>query len=71
VLASAALYRSAPKEWERFMGAFARFTNEQYVNLMQSTLEELPRQQGRAQCAAQMHTIMADCLQSAVKLEKS
>ena len=68
-LACAGLVRAAPAEWDRFMGAFTVFSQEQFVNLMQSTLEELPRSQGRAQMASQLHGIMAECISSAAKLE--
>jgi len=69
VLTAAAVARYAPTEWSRFVGAFTSYSQEQVVNLMQSTLEELPRSQGRAQIAAQLQGIMAECLQMANKLE--
>jgi len=71
ILASAALARFAPKEWERFVGAFAVYATEQTLHLMQSTLEELPRAQGRAQVATQLHGLMADCLKKAGQLERN
>lgn len=70
IMAAAAVARSNPTEWERFVGAFTRYSQENVVNLMQSTLEELPRSQGRAQIAAQLQGIMAECLQMAAKLER-
>ena len=68
-LAAASVARMAPREWERFVGAFTVYAQEHVVNLTQSPLEELPRSQGRAQIAVQLQGIMAECLQMANKLE--
>lgn len=68
-LAAARLARSAPENWERFLGAFSSYSSQQITNCVQSSLEELPRSQGRAQITARLYGIMADCLASADKIE--
>lgn len=67
-IAAAHLARMAPTDWERFMGAFSSYSTEQTTNCVQSSLEELPRNQGRAQSAAHLHDILANCLQNAGKV---
>lgn len=69
-LRAAHLARTAPESWQRFLEAFSIYTNEQTTNCIGSSLEELPRSQGRAQIAAQLHALLANCLQSADKIER-
>lgn len=66
---AATLARSAPKDWDQFVGALAVYTNLQTTHCIQSPLEELPRNQGRAQNAARLYGLLADCLAKADAIE--
>lgn len=66
---AAMLARSAPENWKEFLGALANYTNQQSQNCIQSPLETLPVAQGRAQNAAHVYGLLANCLSSADKLE--
>jgi hypothetical protein len=69
ILAAARLARSAPEGWKQFLGAFQMYTNSQRDNCVQSPLDILPVTQGRAQCAAQLLGLFADCLSKADAIE--
>lgn len=69
ILAAARLARTAPESWKQFLGALSDFSSQQITLCIQSSLEELPRSQGRAQATARLYGIMAECLASADKLE--
>jgi hypothetical protein len=68
-LEAARLARSAPGNWERFLGALQAYSSQSVTNCIQSPLDELPRAQGRAQATARLYGILSDCLASADKLE--
>ena len=68
-LAAAKLARSAPENWQQFIGALNSYSTLQITNCVQSPLEELPRAQGRAQATARLYGLLADCLASADKIE--
>lgn len=69
ILKAAVLARSSPKSWSEFLGALSNFADQQKDNCIQSPLEHLPVAQGRAQLAAHLHKLLADCLSSADKIE--
>lgn len=69
IMAAARLARSAPENWERFLGALQAHSSQNIQNCIQSPLDELPRAQGRAQATARLYGLLSDCLKSADKLE--
>lgn len=69
ILAAARLARSSPECWKHFLGAFRAYADQHRDNCIQSPLVTLPVAQGRAQLAAQLNGLLADCLMSADKLE--
>lgn len=68
-MAAARLARSAPSEWNKFLEAFRDHSAAATQNCIKSTLEELPRNQGRAQTAAHHLELFTNCIASADKLE--
>lgn len=69
ILAAARLARSAPEGWQQFLGAFQSYANQQRDNCVQSPLDLLPVTQGRAQCAAHLQGLFAECLSKADQIE--
>lgn len=69
ILAAARLARSTPDGWKQFLGAFRAYADQHRDNCIQSPLTTLPVAQGRAQLAAQLNGLFAECLTSADKLE--
>lgn len=69
ILRAAELARSAPRNWNEFLGAFQHFTDQIKNDCIQSPLEHLPVTQGRAQLAAHLLTMLTNCLASADKIE--
>lgn len=69
ILEAARLARNAPDNWDRFVGAFQRYSANAAKNCIQSPLDELPRAQGRAQATAHLSDLLAGCRASADKLE--
>jgi hypothetical protein len=69
ILAAARLARSSPESWKQFLGAFRAYADQHRDNCIQSPLVTLPVAQGRAQLAANVYGILADCLASADKIE--
>ena len=67
--AAARLARIAPGEWETFLGAMILYTNLNISNCIQSSLEELQRNQGRAQSSARLLSLMTDCLVNADRIQ--
>lgn len=68
-LRAAALARSAPRAFEDFLGALSVFTDQIKTDCIQSPLDLLPVAQGRAQFAARLHDLLANCISSADKIE--
>jgi len=68
-LASARLARSAPKSFEDFLGAFSAYAARQASNCIMSPVETLQVNQGRAQAASVLLTLLKDCVATADKLE--
>lgn len=68
-MAAARLARSAPESWKQFLGAFQAHSSQQIQNCIKSPLDELPRNQGRAQATAHLFGLLADCMASADKIE--
>jgi hypothetical protein len=71
ILAAARVARAAPDSWKLLLGAAQSISTQQINYCIQSPLEELPRAQGRAQYAARIYGLMADCLASADKIERN
>jgi hypothetical protein len=69
IMEAARLARSAPANWDRFIGALQNYSAQSTQNCIQSPLEELQRAQGRAQASARLHALLSDCLASADKIE--
>jgi len=69
ILNSASLARRAPEEWQRFLGALAKYVEVQRNHCIASPLETLPVAQGRAQACTALYALLAECLSSADKIE--
>jgi hypothetical protein len=62
---AARLALAAPREWEEFLKAFAAASAERANQLVNSSLEEMPRAQGRAQqCNLHLATL-TNCVKDA------
>lgn len=68
-LAAARIARSSPDAWDRFLAAVQAYSSQQITNCIQSPLDQLPVNQGRAQATARLYGLMAECLQGADKIE--
>jgi hypothetical protein len=69
ILAAARLSRASPEGWKQFFGAFRAYADQHRDNCIQSPLTTLPVAQGRAQLAAHLQQLFADCHVSADKIE--
>lgn len=69
ILTAARLARSAPENWKMFLGALAKYTEDQRDNCIKSPLEQLPVAQGRAQACTHLLALLVDCLTTADKIE--
>lgn len=69
IVRAAVLARTSPDLWKQFVGALAAYSGQQATNCVQSPLDSLPVMQGRAQASARLHTLLADCVSSADKIE--
>ena len=69
ILRAAALARTSPRSWTEFLGALSNFTDQIKNDCIQSPLEQLPVAQGRAQLAAHLTALLANCIPSADKIE--
>lgn len=69
ILAAARLARSHPEGWKQFLWAFRAYADQHRDNCIQSPLTTLPVAQGRAQLAALLHVLFAECQASADKIE--
>lgn len=70
IMQAARLARSAPSEWDRFLGALQKYSDEMVEHCVRSPLDELPRAQGRAQITVRLQTLLKDCIPNANKLER-
>ncbi len=70
IFAAAKLARSAPENWDEFIGALSNYTDIQISNCISSTLEELQRAQGRAQNAATLLRLLREALKTADQIER-
>ena len=68
-MAAARMARQSPANWDAFLAAVQAYSSQQITYCIQSTLDQLPVSQGRAQATARLYGILADCIQSADKLE--
>jgi hypothetical protein len=69
ILRAAELARSAPRAYEEFLGALSDYTDQVKTDCISSPLDLLPVAQGRAQLAARLQNLLANCLSSADKFE--
>jgi hypothetical protein len=69
VMAAARLARTAPEAWTMFLDAANIYSHHQAHLCVSSPLEFLPVAQGRAQNAARLLSLLADCQPSADKIE--
>jgi hypothetical protein len=67
VHAAAQLSRVAPESFADFVRAAQVFSAQQTSHCIQSPIEHLPVAQGRAQIAAHLASLLADCRQLADK----
>lgn len=70
-LTAAKLARTAPSQWRDFLEAFRNYTTTSTDNLIRSPLSDLPVAQGRAKECYAMLALLANCLDSADKIERS
>lgn len=68
-LTAAALARYAPKEWGEFVEALSLVADQHRENLVQSTLAELPVNQGRAQILSNVVFNLRNCITEADKIK--
>ena len=68
-IAAARVARMAPNQWNEFLMAMSGYSNQQIQNCIQSSLEQLPIAQGRAQATARVTGLLVECLKSADKIE--
>lgn len=69
ILRAAEVARTAPRAWQEFLGALSVFTDQTKNDCIQSPLEQLPVAQGRAQLAAHLQNLLANCVASADKIQ--
>jgi len=69
IIASAKLARSAPENWNEFLGALEAYTNIQISNCISSPIEALAQNQGRAQSMVALLKVLRECLKSADQIE--
>lgn len=69
ILEAARLARNAPESWNKFLGALAKYTNDQRDNCIRSPIELLPVAQGRAQACTHLLGLLEECLVLADKIE--
>jgi hypothetical protein len=69
ILAAAKLARTAPENWNEFLGALAAHTDNQISNCISSPLEALPQNQGRAQSMVALLKVLRECLKTADQIE--
>lgn len=70
ILAAAKLARSAPENWDEFLGALEAYTNIQISNCISSPIEALAQNQGRAQSMVALQKVLRDCLKTADQIER-
>ena len=69
IIAAAKLARSAPENWQQFLGALEQYSNTHITNCIQSPLEALAQNQGRAQAIAALQKLLRDALKTADQIE--
>lgn len=69
IVRAAVLARQNHESWNRFVEAMAAFSAEQIQNCIKSDLSVLPVTQGRAQLAAHLHGLLANCMAESDKIE--
>ena len=68
IVRAAALSRTAPEEWRKFMEALAVLSEQHRENLVKSPMPELPVNQGRAQAVSSLIEMFTDCEAVAEKI---
>jgi hypothetical protein len=68
--AAASLARAAPREWIEFKAAMDKYAARQRENLMNTSLDELQRSQGRAQACNTVALLMADAEKAAERISE-
>lgn len=69
ILAAAKLARTAPENWNEFLGALDVYTNTHVSNCISSPLEALAQNQGRAQSMVALQKLLRGSLKSADHIE--
>jgi hypothetical protein len=69
--AAARLARTSPESWGQFVSAFEAFTAETTTQCVQSPIDELQRNQGRAQAITRLQNTLSTCRQIADKHERN
>jgi hypothetical protein len=62
---AARLAMAAPNEWKAFLAAFKAYSDGKRDQLVQSTVEELQRAQGRAQAVVSLHGTLSNAVEDA------
>lgn len=70
ILKAANLARSAPHEWAEFLQAFADFSEHHRDNLLNSPLDALQVNQGRAQMLKTTNEMLAKAVTEADKIKR-
>lgn len=69
ILEAARLARNSSHNWDTFLAALRQHSDHVTKSCIQSSLDELPRAQGRAQATARLLEVLENCKASADKLE--
>lgn len=62
---AARLALAAPREWKEFLAAFQKFAEARRDQLVQASLDELQRTQGRAQQCNLLVALLNDAIEAA------
>lgn len=70
ILAAAKVARTAPENWNEFLGALAAHTDQYISNCISSPIEALAQNQGRAQSMVALLKVLRECLKVADQIEE-
>jgi len=67
-LVAAQLARAAPSSWQEFLVIFGQYANDRKNECVHSSLDELPRSQGRAQLVSSLFDLFSSALKDADRI---
>lgn len=69
ILAAARVAHRAPQEWASLISALTAYANDKREECIRSPIEGLQVAQGRAQAISAVRDLLADCVNTANKIE--